>query len=305
MKVLEGDYRVWEPLDEESAVTVGVYDGVHLGHQSVLGALQATGLPVAVVTFRRHPLSVIAPERAPKLLMSVERRLELLGDVGVAAVAVIDFDDDFRLLPAEEFVEKVLVTTMRARRVAVGAGFRFGHKQLGDVALLESLAPRYGFTVDDVAIYEEGIPVRSTVIRALLAEGDVAAAGRLLGRPHRLVGLVVPGDQRGRVIGFPTANLDVHDELVIPGSGVYAALLVIDGTVNKAVVNVGNRPTFGGSNATTEAHVLDFTGDLYGRSVAVDFIARLRSEHKFDGVAELVEAINADIVNAREILEGQ
>jgi riboflavin kinase/FMN adenylyltransferase len=305
MKVIEGDYRTWEPLQQPTAVTVGVYDGVHLGHQSVLRALRASGLPVAVVTFADHPLRVIAPNRAPKLLMSIERRLELLEELGVTAAAVIGFDDHFRLLPPEEFVEKVLVTTMRARRVAVGRDFRFGFEQLGDIAMLEALARRYGFEVDDVAIFEEGIPVRSTVIRALLAEGDVAAGGRLLGRPHRLAGMVVPGDRRGSTIGFPTANMDVPDDLVVPGSGVYAGQAIVDGRVHNAVVNIGNRPTFGGTTTVVETHVLDFDGDLYGQTIAVDFVARLRSEHRFSGIEELVEAINHDVETARGILEGR
>lgn len=303
MRILDGDYRTWTPLDSATAVTIGVYDGVHLGHQQVIRALGETGLPVVVVTFREHPIKVIDPDAAPRMLTGIDQRLELLAGLGVFATAVIDFDDEFRRLPAEEFVEKVLVTPLHAERVAVGSGFHFGHQQLGDVALLRSLGSRHGFDVDDVEIFEEGVPVRSTVIRALLKEGDVAAARRLLGRPYRLCGIVVPGDRRGRTIGFPTANLAVSEDLVVPGSAVFAVRIHIHGTDHAGVVNIGKRPTFGGTVSVVEAHLLDYSGDLYGQEVAVDFIARLRSEQKFDGVEELVAAITNDIATARRILE--
>ena len=303
MRVLEGDYRNWDRLPGPSAVTIGVYDGVHLGHQQVLRSLEAFGLPVVVVTFRQHPELIIDPEAAPPLLMTVERRLELLADYGVAAVALIDFDEDFRRLPADEFVERVLVSRLQARRVAVGSGFRFGYRQLGDVALLRELGQQHGFAVDDVDILEEGVPVRSTVIRALVGEGHVAAAARLLGRPFRLVGRVVPGDQRGRTIGYPTANLEVADGLVVPGSGVYAVHIRHGEASHFGVVNVGNRPTFGGEQSVIEAHLLDFRGDLYGAELTVDFVRRLRAEQKFPGIDELVQAIAGDVERTRQVLE--
>lgn len=303
MIVLEGDYRTWDPLDRDTAVTIGVYDGVHLGHQRVLRSLGATGLPVVVVTFREHPVKIIDPGAEPLLLTSIEDRMALLADLGVHAAAVIDFDEGFRRLPAEEFVEKVLVTSLRARRVAVGRGFRFGYQQLGDVTLLRALGSRHGFAVDDVDILEEGVPVRSTVIRALLQEGHATTAQRLLGRPYRLRGTVVAGDQRGRSIGFPTANLEVDPDLLVPGSGVFAAKIWVDGECHGGVVNIGKRPTFGGTESVVEAHLLDFSEGLYGRELVVDFIARLRSEQKFAGIAELVAAITNDVATAREVLE--
>lgn len=304
MRILQGDYRGWEPLDQPTAVTIGVYDGIHLGHQQVLRELATSGLPVVVVTFRDHPVRVIAPEAAPELLTDIDRRLELLAGLGVHTTAVIDFDERFRTLPAEHFVEKILVATLRADRVAVGRDFRFGHQQLGDVALLWSLGELYEFEVDDVAILEEGVPVRSTVIRALLREGHAAAAHRLLGRPHRIAGTVVSGDQRGRQIGFPTANLEVASELLVPGSGVYAVRAVLEETLHPAVVNIGKRPTFGGTESVVEAHLLDFAEDLYGRVLSLDFIVRLRSERKFAGIDELVQAIGNDVQSARHVLEG-
>lgn len=303
MRILEGDYRSWEPLDRGTAVTIGVYDGVHLGHQRVLQSLRSAGLPLVVVTFRNHPFSVIASETAPKLLTTIEQRLEKLADLGVYATAIIDFDDEFRRLPAEEFVAKLLVATLRAERIAVGRGFRFGHRQLGDITLLRSLGADHGYEVEDVDILEEGVPVRSTVIRALLKEGDTVAAQRLLGRPYRLVGTVVPGDQRGRTTGFPTANLAISDGTVVPGSGVYAVRILIDGVVHRGVVNIGRRPTFGGTEYVVEAHVLDYSGDLYGQVIGLDFVARLRSEQRFSGVDELVAAIHKDVSAARLLLE--
>ncbi len=304
MKVLRGKYRSWDPLPHDSAVTIGVYDGVHLGHQQVPRSLAATGLPVVVVTFANHPVEVIDKGAAPDLLTSLERRIEILADLGVACTAVVDFDDEFRRLAPEKFIEKLLVATVRARRVAVGSGFRFGYKQLGDIALMRALGQRHGYQVDDVEILEEGVPVRSTVIRALLREGDVAAAARLLGRPHRLRGRVVPGDQRGSQIGFPTANLSTPTGLLVPGSGVYATRVQLGGREHQAVVNIGIRPTFGGSESVVEAHLLDFSRDLYGQDLEVDFVARLRSEQKFAGIEELVAAIGEDVVAARRRLGG-
>lgn len=301
MRVLSGDYRSWQPLSEPSAVTIGVYDGVHLGHQSVLSKLSETGLPVVVATFREHPLRTIAPGSAPPLLTTTGQRLELFERFGVTTVALLEFDDKLRNLPAEAFVEKIIVATLRARKVAVGRGFRFGHEQLGDVALLRRMGGQNGFTVDDVEILEEGVPVRSTVIRALLNEGDVAAADRMLGRSFQLGGRVVPGDQRGRTIGFPTANLETDPEMIVPGSGVYAARLCWDGVVHCGVVNIGKRPTFGGTESVVEAHAFDFSGDLYGKRITVDFVERLRAEQKFDSVDSLVEAIKMDIERARSV----
>lgn len=304
MKVLQGDYRSWQPLDRAMAVTIGVYDGVHLGHQYVLRSLAASGLPVVVVTFRTHPLQIIAPEAAPKMLTSVKQRLELFEELGVFATAVVDFDEDFRRLAAEEFVEKLLVATLRAQRVAVGRGFRFGHQQLGDVDLLRSLGSAHGYTVDDVNILEEGVPVRSTVIRALLAEGDVAAARRLLGRDYRLVGAVTSGEQRGRAIGLPIAIMECHADALVPGSAVYAVKIHVAGHLYGGVVNIGKGPTFGGTESVVQFHIFDFEGDPVGQQVSMDFVARLRAEHKFGGVDELAAAIRDDVVAAREILEG-
>jgi len=304
MIVLEGDWRSWDPLAIATAVTVGVYDGVHRGHRHVLRVVaeEASGLPLVVVTFRENPAKIINPAGAPLALTTIEQRLELLADLGVYAAAVIDFDEDFRELSPEEFVEQVIVDKLSARLVAVGDDFRFGYRQRGDVALLTKLGTEYGFTVCRVPILEDNGPVRSTAIRSALAEGDVARARHLLGRPYRLQGTVVSGDRRGRTLGFPTANLEIARDVVIPASGVYAVEVIIGDDVRPGVVNIGTHPTFGGEVQMVEVHVLDFNGDLYGSTVGVDFIARLRGEKKFAGIDELVGAIRDDIARSRKIM---
>jgi riboflavin kinase/FMN adenylyltransferase len=305
MIIREGDYRAWEPLDRDTVATVGVYDGVHLGHRHVFEKMAGTGLPISVVTFRDHPARVIAPYAAPRLLAPIARRLELLAEVGVYAVGVVDFDQEFMQMSPERFVTDVVVGKMRAKVVAVGEDFRFGYRQQGDVDLLRRMGPELGFTVEAVGILEDKVPIRSTVIRMALAEGDVGTAARLLGRPHRVIGTVGPGESRGRSIGFPTANLEVAPNLALPRSGVYAVRVCFGGVEHPGVANLGTRPTFDGTEQVLEAHVLDYAGNLYGKEVAVDFIARLRDEKKFSSVADLIDSINDDVATARRILRGQ
>jgi len=302
MIILEGDYRNWEPLDRETVVTVGVYDGVHLGHRHVFATMAESGLPIAVVTFRDHPARVIAPYAAPRLLAPLERRLELMSELGVYAVGVVDFDEEFMQMSAEDFVTDIVVGTMRASVVAVGEDFRFGYRQQGDISLLRRMGPALDFRVEVVGILEDKVPIRSTVIRMALAEGDVGTAARLLGRPHRVIGTVRPGESRGRSIGFPTANLSVAANLALPRSGVYAVRVIFGGIEHPGVANLGTRPTFDGTEQVLEAHVLDYVGNLYGREVAIDFIARLRDEKKFSSVADLIDSINDDVATARRIL---
>lgn len=305
MIVREGDHRNWEPLDVETVVTVGVYDGVHLGHRHVFATMARTGLPISVITFRDHPARVIAPYAAPRLLAPIERRLELLAEIGVYAVGVVDFDEEFMQMSAESFVANIVTGTMRAAVVVVGEDFRFGYRQQGDVSLLRRLGPELGFRVEVVGILEDKVPIRSTVIRMALAEGDVGTAARLLGRPHRVIGTVGPGESRGRSIGFPTANLIVAANLALPRSGVYAVRVVFGGVEHPGVANLGTRPTFDGTEQVLETHVLDYVGNLYGREVAIDFIARLRDEKKFSSVADLIDSINDDVATARRILRGE
>ncbi len=303
MILLEGDPRDWALDVAPTAVTVGVYDGVHRGHQAVLAALRAGGgTRVAVVTFRQHPATIVAPTAAPRLITSLEHRIELLAAYGADIVALLDFDENLRRLPATTFVEEILVGTLHATSVTVGDGFRFGFGLEGDVALLRDLGERHGFTVADVPIFGGDEPVRSTAIRDALEAGDVARAASMLGRPFQVRGEVQRGDGRGRDLGFPTANIEVAASLARPRRGVYAAWAGRRSVDRPAVVNVGVRPTVDGSRELVEVHLLDGSADLYGEEVWVDFVARLRDEVRFASLDALVSQITADADRARELL---
>ncbi len=303
MILLEGVPRSWALDAAPTAVTVGVYDGVHRGHQAVLAALREGGeARVAVVTFRQHPATIVAPGRAPRLITSLEQRIELLAHYGADIVALLDFDDGFRRLAAATFVEQVLVGALHATSVAVGDGFRFGYGLEGDVALLRELGGQHGFTVADVPIFGGDDPVRSTAIRDALEEGDVARAASMLGRPFQVRGVVLRGDGRGRDLGFPTANIEVPAGLARPRRGVYAAWAGRRSVDRPAVVNVGVRPTVDGSRELVEVHLLDGPAELYGEEVWVDFVARLRDEVRFANLDALVSQITADADRARALL---
>lgn len=304
MKVLSGDWRAWEagpPL----AVAVGVFDGVHRGHQTLLGGFCAEaasrGLIPAVVTFDRHPLAVLAPDRAPHMLSSVDDRIEQLGEIGVEIVAVLTFDDRVRAMTPEAFVSEILVGALGAALVVVGEDFRFGRERSGDVHLLGRLGEASGFDVQVVELVGGDLPVSSTRIRSLLAAGSVGEAASLLGRRYRLTGEVVPGSGGSLVTGVPTANIDVPTGMAIPGRGVYAVLAGVDELV-PAVANVGVRPTFGTGVETIEVHLLDRDDDLMGRRLAVEFVERLRSEEEFVDGDELSRQIGLDLDHAREVL---
>lgn len=291
-----------------SVVSIGFFDGVHRGHQAIVAraARVAHDLDMrsVVVTFDRHPMEVVNPGSQPKLLMTLARRAATLARQGVDLVVVIPFDDDLRHLPPEAFVDHVLVEPLQARRVIVGANFRFGHKAAGDVALLSELGPGKGFTAEAVTLLElDGVIISSTEIRSALDEGAVERAARMLGRPHQVDGVVVRGDRRGAGLGYPTANLQVSRRVAVPARGIYAgAFHLADGSRHPCVTNVGVNPTFGGQELRVEAHLLDFSGDLYGRQASVDFRHRIRDEERFDSVADLVAAIDADAAEARRLL---
>ncbi len=310
MRVLRGDPLRWGPLRPHgSAITIGVFDGVHLGHRKVIEELTARAaaqrLDTVALTFDRHPLEVVAPDKAPRLLSSVEDRLSVFEQLGVDVSGVLPFDE-VRSMEAESFVEGVLVGALGARVVAVGTDFRFGHDRRGDVGLLEAMGERFGYEVDQVPLLSEGDgPMSSTRIREMLEVGDVAAGGEAMGRPFALTGVVVHGDGRGRSIGIPTANLEIDERLALPGTGVYAAFADVGDVTYKAAVNVGMRPTFDGERLTVEAHLLDVAGDLdiYGKTLTLHFVDRIRPEHRFAGVDELVAQIHADIEEARGRLE--
>jgi riboflavin kinase/FMN adenylyltransferase len=295
-----------------TAVTIGAYDGVHLGHRALLADLSrranAAGLTTVVVTFDRHPAYVVRPESAPKQLTSLEQKLELLADAGIERTEVIRFDEARADESAEDFVQEVLVDQLGARLVVVGEDFHFGHGRKGNVELLRRLGAEHGFDLVGVGLTGDGAEaVSSTRIRALLAAGEVEGAARLLGRHHEVRGPVVRGDGRGGPeLGIPTANLAVADDIALPADGVYAGhYRRPDGGVHRAAINVGRRPTFyepGTAPVLVEAHLLGFDGELYGEPARVSFAHRLRDEQRFDSVEELVAQMRADVVATERVL---
>jgi riboflavin kinase / FMN adenylyltransferase len=295
-----------------TAVTIGAYDGVHLVHRALLADLSAraaaAGLSTVVVTFDRHPAYVVRPESAPKQLTSLEQKLELLAEAGIERTVVIPFDAARADESAEDFVKEVLVDQLGARLVVVGEDFHFGHGRKGNVELLRELGAEHGFEVVGVGLTGDGTEaVSSTRIRAQLAAGEVEGAARLLGRPHEVRGPVVRGDGRGGPeLGFPTANLAVPADIALPADGVYAGhYRRPDGSVHRAAINVGRRPTFyeaDGAPVLVEAYLLHFEGDLYGEPARVSFAHRLRDERRFDSVEDLVAQMRADVAATERVL---
>ena len=309
----------WLGLDEipeawgPSVVTIGVFDGVHRGHQRIVvraaEAARELGLPLVVVTFDPHPSEVIRPGSHPPMLSSLRRRVQLLAEFGADAVCILPFTLEFSRLSPGEFVRAVLADRLHARRVVVGENFRFGYRAAGDLALLAELGEKYDFRAEGIPLLaQDGVTMSSSAIRDLVAAGDVAGAARGLGRPHRVEGVVVRGEQRGRALGVPTANLETAEHTAIPADGVYAgwlASLDADGQETErwpAAISVGTNPTFDGQHRVVEAYALDRDDrDLYGVHVAVDVAARLRGMVRFDSVDELVAQMRADIAAARAL----
>jgi riboflavin kinase/FMN adenylyltransferase len=292
-----------------SVVTIGVFDGVHRGHQAIIGhtvkRARDLGLQSVVVTFDPHPAEVVRPGSHPAVLSEPMRKAELIEQLGVDALCVLPFTASLSKLSAEAFVHDVLVEHLHAALVVEGENFRFGHRAAGDVALLERLGRTFGYTVEGPPLVADGDTVfSSTYIRACIDAGDVRAAASALGRPHRLAGVVVRGDQRGREIGFPTANLMVHRYAAVPADGVYAARLIRGGGTQElpAAVSIGTNPTFSGRERRVEAYVLDFAGDLYGERVALDFVAHLREQRRYEGIDPLVAQIHEDVTQTRAAL---
>lgn len=304
MRVLRGSPTTWEPPSPDGlAVAIGVFDGVHRGHRTVLADLAAEaqlhGSGRAAVTFDPHPLTVIDPDRALRLLGTVDQRIGWLAAEGVDVVAVLPFPE-IRTLTPSEFADQVLRDGLGARAVVVGTDFRFGKDREGDVATLRSVGARAGFVVDAVPLLaEDHSPLSSSRIRDLVASGDVEAAADLLGRPYIMRGPVVRGDGRGKTIGVPTANIAYAPEVVVPKVGVYAGRVTVGGSPYPAVTNIGIRPTFDGDEVTVEAHLIDWEGDLYDCVIDVEITRRLRNEQKFASVDELVAQIHRDIAEAR------
>ncbi|MFD0555825.1 riboflavin kinase/FMN adenylyltransferase [Stackebrandtia endophytica] len=292
-----------------SVVTIGVFDGVHRGHQRIIGqaveSARRAGLASVVVTFDPHPAAVVRPDARPSTLTDLDRRAELIAELGVDGLCVQPFTKEFSQLSPESFVNDLLVGRLHVAQVVVGENFRFGHKAAGDVHLLEKLGQANGFTADPVALAGSDTTVySSTYVRSRLAEGDVEAAAQALGRPHRVSGTVVRGaDRGGSQLGFPTANLSHDPHAAVPADGVYAGWFSVRGGEQlPAAISVGTNPTFVGSARTVEAHVLDFSGDLYGEWGNIDFVAHLREQRTYDALPPLIAQMEADVATTRKVL---
>jgi len=309
--------RVWHSVDEvpadlgRSVVVVGNFDGVHLGHQHVIGRARERadddGLRVVAVTFDPHPMAVLRPDHAPLTLSDLDTRCRMLADAGADDVYVIRFSRDIAAWTPEEFIDRILVGALRARHVVVGANFRFGNRAAGDVATLTRAGETRDFDVEGIPL--DGGPQvwSSTYVRTCLTAGDVEGAAEALGRPYAVNGEVIEGDKRGRELGFPTANVPVRD-LAVPADGVYAGWLRVlddgDSAALPAAISVGTNPTFDGvRDRRVEAYVLDRTDlALYARPVEISFVARIRGMVKFDGIDALVATIHDDVTRTRELL---
>jgi riboflavin kinase / FMN adenylyltransferase len=318
--------RRWRGLDAtpgdlgRTVVTIGMYDGVHRGHQALIGEAvaraRAMRRPALLLTFDPHPAEVIRPGSHPAILTSLDRKAELVAGLGVDAMCVLPFTQDFMRLSPGTFTHTVLVEHLHAALVVVGQNFTYGHKASGNVQTLTEEGRRFGFAVEGVQLKSVGeqldgddVTISSTYIRACVAAGDMESAARALGRPHRVDGVVVRGDRRGRELGFPTANVETPAFTAIPADGVYAGHLVLrdprsgaSGARYPAAISVGSNPTFQGSRRTVEAYLLDFDDDLYGEHVGVEFAHRLRPMATFAGVDELLEAMARDVEDTRRLL---
>lgn len=294
-------------LTQPALVTIGVFDGVHVGHQHLIRQLvaraRAAGRLTVVLTFFPHPDAVLHRVTEPYYLTSPEQRAEELTKLGVDWVITQTFDDEFRRTPAAEYVQK-LVQHINMRELWVGQHFAMGYEREGNTSFLRLEGDKYGFTVHEVELAQSADhqAISSTRIRELLKTGAVEDASLLLGRPYSVRGRVVQGDQRGRTIGFPTANVELWDEQVLPALGVYAGYAQFDTEAHPCVTNLGIRPTFDGTQLRVEAHLLDYVGDLYGRILTVTFMHRLRGEMKFPSIQDLISQIAADAARGRQLL---
>lgn len=312
----------WRSLEEMPAdwgrcvLTIGVFDGVHRGHTQLISravkSAAVRGVPSVLMTFDPHPVDVVRPGTHPPQLSTLDRRAELVEELGIDVFVVMPFTRDFMKLTPEEYVEELLVNRLHVSEVVVGDNFTFGKQAAGTLDTMRELGNRYGFEVDGVQLLgEHAVTFSSTYIRGCLSEGNVGAAAEALGRPHRVEGVVVHGDGRGKGLGFPTANVAPTMHAAIPADGVYAGWFTVlepgdplAGERHMAAISVGTNPTFDGRNRTVEPHILDFDADLYGKHVGVDFVEQLRGMRKFESIEELVEAIRRDCDQARKVLGG-
>jgi riboflavin kinase/FMN adenylyltransferase len=293
---------------EASVVTIGVFDGLHRGHQAIITELVALSKTydarATVVTFDPSPAMVLAPERAPRLLMTLEQRLEGLGALGVDVVRVLTFNESLQHEAARHFIQRVLIDELRARCVIVGEDFHFGHRREGSVATLSEMGAEVGFDVMAPALFGDTERWSSTAVRRSLAAGDLSGVERILGRPFALRGVVVHGDERGEALGFPTANLKLSPHQALPDEGVYAGATRLDGVWWPCALSLGTRPQFyENGELLVEAHVLGFEGNLYDSKLEVLFLSRLRAQETFASVPELTAQIERDVKKTREIFE--
>jgi riboflavin kinase/FMN adenylyltransferase len=301
-----------------TVVTVGMYDGVHRGHQKLIGAAvsraRAMRRPCLLLTFDPHPAEVVRPGSHPAILTSLDRKAEIVAELGVDAMCVLPFTEEFSRLSPETFTHTVLVEQLHTAQVVVGENFTYGHKAAGTVETLRAEGRRFGFAVEGIALAEDDadggeVTISSTYVRACVAAGDMVLAARALGRPHRVDGIVVRGDRRGKGMGYPTANVESPQFTAIPADGVYAGHLITrdprSGASRErfpAAISVGSNPTFQGSRRTVEAFVLDYDGDLYGEHVGVEFVQRLRPMAAFPDLDGLLAAMAKDVSDTRQIL---
>ncbi len=295
-------------IQRPTVLTLGVFDGLHLGHQLIMKTVveraRATNAVPTVITFEPHPRAVLHPQSAPPLLQTLDQKIEAMGAFGIEQTIVIHFDQAFSQIRAEDFLRDVVVDRLQAKEVYLGRGFFFGHNREGNIDLLRRVSERLGFFADEVPeVRLRGRRVGSTRIRELLLEGRVNLARRMLGRPYGVEGPVVRGAARGQGIGFPTANLHPHNR-VIPKRGVYVTATLLEGQWRRSVTNIGMRPTFGdATEPSVETFVMNWSGDLYGDVVRVRFLHRLRDEKKFASVDELKDQINSDVACAERFFE--
>jgi len=312
----------WHGLDAvpggwgRCVATIGVFDGVHRGHQAIIARAvklaAELGVPSALLTFVPHPSEVVRPGSHPPVLTTIVRRAELVESLGVDVFCALPFTLEFSRMAPDEFVHHALVERLHASAVIVGENFRFGHKAAGDVALLDRLGKRFGFHAEGVELLQDDDqPLSATYVRSCVEAGDVVTAAHVLGRPHRVDGVVERGDRRGRELGYPTANLRPDSYAAVPADGVYAGRVVrldewgrtVDAPpLGTAAISIGTNPTFEVRQRRVEAYILDFDGDLYGEALGVEFVRRLRGMEKFDSVDALITQMDADVAQTREVM---
>lgn len=303
----------WRGLDSTPSgwgrcvVTIGVFDGVHRGHQQIIGRAveraRDTDQPAVVLTFDPHPSEVVRPGSHPAVLTPLRRRAELLEQLGVDVLCLLPFTTEFSRLDPAEFVHLVLVEKLHAGAVVVGENFRFGHKAAGDLSTLRTLGRTFGFSTEGVPLLrDDDVTLSSTFVRSSIDAGEVDRAAQALGRPHRIDGIVVRGAGRGRQLGYPTANVRSDRHVAVPADGIYAGWAVLRGKRLPAAISVGTNPTFEGKDRTVEAYILDFDEDIYGVELGVEFVERIRGMERFERVQDLIDQMGRDVERARGIL---